>query len=178
MLNDITVFVKNECLKYKMHPDNSFFIPGAFCWVMHEVLGKECGATPDGRKAGIPFADGCGPAQGREICGPTSGILSTTSWNPSPLIGGAAYNMKFNSSVFRSKESFKKLRDLVITFLKRGGFEIQINVVNNETLKKAKKHPEEYSDLVVRVGGFTEYFTRLSPEMQDEIIMRTEYTHA
>jgi formate C-acetyltransferase len=168
-------FVREECAKHRMVPDNSPFVPGAFCWIMHEVLGRECGATPDGRKAGTPFADGCGPAQGREKRGPTAAILSTTSWDHSPMIGGLAYNMKFNARLFRSAEGYACLRDLVLTFLRRGGFETQINVVNLETLKKAREHPEEYRDLVVRIGGYCDYFTRLSPEMQDEIILRTEF---
>ena len=65
----------------------------------HAHLGSQTGATPDGRRAGFPFADGCGPAQGRERRGPTAAILSTTSWDHSPMIGGLAYNMKFSTSV-------------------------------------------------------------------------------
>jgi pyruvate-formate lyase len=93
------------------------------------------------------------------------------------MIGGLAYNMKFNSSLFRAPGSRDRLRDLVLTFLRRGGFETQINVVDQESLKKAKTDPEGYRDLVVRIGGYTDYFTRLSPQMQDELILRTEFTH-
>jgi formate C-acetyltransferase len=142
---------------------------------MHEVLGSQCGATPDGRKAGAAFADGCGPAQGRERHGPTAAILSTTSWDHAPMIGGLAYNMKFSSSLFRGPEGYAGLRDLVLTFLRRGGFETQINVVDLETLENARKHPDDYRDLMVRIGGYADYFTRLSPAMQDEIILRTEF---
>ena len=62
------------------------------------------------------------------------------------------------------------------TYFKRGGFEVQINVVDNETLKKAQKNPDEYRDLIVRIGGYSDYFVRLSPEMQAEIILRTTHT--
>jgi formate C-acetyltransferase len=168
-------FVKEECAKHPVDDSGTPFVPGAFCWVMHERLGSECGATPDGRRAGFPFADGCGPAQGRERCGPTAAILSTTSWDHSPMIGGLAYNMKFNSTLFSSPGSLSRLRDLVLTFLRRGGFETQINVVDRKILQRAKEHPEEYQDLIVRIGGYTDYFTRLSPAMQDEILMRTEF---
>jgi trans-4-hydroxy-L-proline dehydratase len=171
-------FFVETCRLHKMKPDNSPFVPGAFVWIMHEVLGRETGATPDGRRAGFPFADGCGPAQGRETHGPTAAIISTTSWDHSPMIGGLAYNMKFNSSLFRSPEGFARLRDLILTFLRRGGFETQINVVDADVLKRARRHPEDYRDLVVRIGGYTDYFTRLSPEMQDEVILRTEFTDA
>ena len=142
---------------------------------MHEYLGRESGATPDGRKAGFPFADGAGPAQGRETSGPTAAILSTTSWDASPFIGGVALNMKFNSSLFTSPEAFQRLRDLIITYLRRGGFETQVNVVDHAMLQKAKENPDDYRDLVVRIGGYTDYFTRLSPEMQAEVMLRTEY---
>ncbi|MHC4503604.1 MAG: pyruvate formate lyase family protein, partial [Planctomycetota bacterium] len=171
-------FVKSECAKHEMEPDGSPFVPGGFCWVMHEQLGRECGATPDGRKRGTPFADGCGPAQGREAHGPTAAILSTTSWDHSPMIGGLAYNMKFSRSLFRPPASTERLRDLVLTFLRRGGFETQINVVDSETLKAARANPAEYRDLIVRIGGYTDYFTRLSEGMQEEIIMRTEFASA
>jgi len=127
-------------------------------------------------KAGTPFADGAGPAQGREIKGPTAAILSATSWDHTPLIGGVAFNMKFSASLFsRSPGAPNSLRELVLTFLRRGGFETQINVVDRNTLEAARKNPEKYRDLVVRIGGYTDYFTRISREMQDEIIQRTEY---
>jgi len=83
--------------------------------------------------------------------------------------------MKFSSSVFNSPQTVEKLKQLILVFLRKGGFEIQINVVDNSTLEKAQATPEEYSDLVVRIGGYTDYFVRLSPGMQQEVIQRTEY---
>ncbi len=168
-------FVKAECAKHKVRPGKTHFIPGTFCWIMHQVLGSQCGATPDGRRKGFPFADGGGPAQGREKKGPTSSILSTTSWDHSFLIGGLAYNMKFSGELFNSSESVERLHSLIVTFLKRGGFETQINVVSRKILEDAKKNPEQYRDLVVRIGGYTDYFTRLSPEMKEEVMLRTEH---
>jgi len=173
---EVVTFLTEVCGRFKMYPGESPYVPGAFVWVMHERLGRETGATPDGREAGTPFADGAGPAQGRESKGPTAAILSTTSWDHSPLIGGAAFNMKFSASLFdRSPEARDGLKNLVLTYLRRGGFETQINVVDQETLRKARENPENYRDLVVRIGGYTGYFTQQSPEMQDEIIMRSEY---
>lgn len=168
-------FIRGECAKHRVAPDGSPFIPGAFCWIMHERLGSTCGATPDGRRRGQPFADGGGPAQGRETRGPTAAIKSTTSWDHAFLIGGLAYNMKFNSSLFKGPEATNRLRDLIVTFLRLGGFETQINVVDHETLRRAEANPENYRDLVVRVGGYTDYFTRLSPEMRREVMARTEF---
>lgn len=175
LVDDVVSFASGECSRQKMCPDDAHFVPGAFCWVMHERLGGECGATPDGRLAGMPFADGCGPAQGRERSGPTSSILSATSWDHSPLIGGAAYNMKFSRSLFESSDARSRLGALVLTFLRRGGFETQINVVDEAVLRAARKDPSSHRDLVVRIGGYTDYFVRLTPEMQDEVILRTEF---
>jgi formate C-acetyltransferase len=175
-LSEIVSSLIEICKPFKMYPDDSPYVPGAFVWIMHERLGQETGATPDGRKAGMPFADGAGPAQGRETKGPTAAILSTTSWDHSPFIGGVAFNMKFSASLFDgTPKAANTLRHLVFAFLRRGGFETQINVIDNKVLESARENPEAYRDLVVRIGGYTDYFTRLSPAMQDEIMLRTVY---
>ena len=158
-----------------MEPDGSPYVPGAFVWIMHERLGGQTGATPDGRKRGKAFADGAGPAQGRETKGPTAAIMSTTSWQHWPLIGGIAFNMKFNSTVVRSEIGVRRLRDLIVEYLRRGGFETQINVVDRATLLAAQANPGDYADLIVRVAGFSAYFTQLAPATQNEIISRTEH---
>ena len=173
---DTVARLREQCSPHRMEPDGSPFVPGAFCWIMHEFFGRDTGATPDGRKGGTALADGCGPAQGREKFGPTAAILSTTSWDHRPMIGGAAFNMKFNAGLFNRPEGFSALRSLILTFLRLGGFEIQVNVVDAARLREAREHPEAHRDLIVRIAGYADYFTRLSPEMQDEIIMRTEYS--
>ena len=163
-----------ECKKYTPVLPNAKLIPSVFCWIMHERFGVETGATPDGRKAGFPLGDGSGPCQGREKCGPTASILSSTKWQHQQLIGGVAVNMKFSRSSL-GPNSAAVLMALAKTYLARGGFEFQINVVDQETLEKARKNPEAYSDLVVRIGGYSDYFVRLTPEMQEEIILRTAH---
>ena len=171
----VMAFITKECAKHRMQPDDSPFIPGTFCWVMHERLGAQCGATPDGRRAGFPFADGAGPAQGREKLGPTAAIQSVTAWDHTPLIGGSAFNMKFTRTLLATADAVEKLKRLILTFLRQGGFETQINVVDNAVLRQAMDNPDDYADLVVRIGGYTDYFTRLSPGMQQEIVQRTQY---
>lgn len=177
LAQDIVDHAVAECRKHTLLPDDSHYVPGTFVWIMHEYLGRQTGATPDGRRAGTPFADGAGPAQGRETRGPTAAILSTTRWDHSRMIGGLAFNMKFNTSLFKTPGGGERLRELVLTYLRRGGFETQINVVDAATLRKARQNPEAYRDLVVRIGGYTDYYTRLSPEMQEEVLLRTEYDH-
>ena len=170
----ITSHIVDECKKYKGVCTNGNLIPSVFCWIMHEQFGRRTKATPDGRKAGFPLGDGSGPCQGREMAGPTASILSSTKWDHSELIGGVAVNMKFSKSAL-GKQSLDVMKALIKVYMQRGGFEMQINVTDRETLEKARANPEAYRDLVVRIGGYSDYFTKLSPEMQDEIILRTEH---
>ena len=163
-----------ECEKYTPIMNNGKLIPSVFCWVMHERLGSQTGATPDGRTAGFPLGDGSGPCQGREKNGPTASIISSTKWDHSRLIGGVAVNMKFAKRSL-GENSADTLCSLIKTFMARGGFEMQINVIDNETLKKAQADPESYRDLVVRIGGYSDYFVSLSRQMQNEVLLRSEH---
>lgn len=153
---------------------NGDLIPSAFCWIYHERFGRETSATPDGRKAGFPLGDGSGPCQGREQNGPTASVISSTKWDHTPFIGGIAVNLKFAKSSLGAN-SLQTLLSVVKAYMQRGGFEVQINVVDNEVLKKAQKDPESYWDLVVRIGGYSDYFVKLSPQMQEEVILRTAH---
>ncbi|MBU0716437.1 MAG: hypothetical protein KJ964_13865 [Verrucomicrobia bacterium] len=149
-------------------------VPSLFSYLEHERLGQQTMATPDGRLAGFPLADSVGAVQGRDKHGPTAAILSATCWDHTPFIGGTALNLKFGKSQM-SGEAATKMKALIKTFMERGGFELQINSVDRETLLKARESPENYGDLLVRIGGYSDYFTRLSPKMQVEIIARTEH---
>lgn len=169
----ITEHIQNTCSKHKTHFDSKL-IPSVFCWIMHDAFGRQTGATPDGRRAGFPLGDGSGPCQGRERKGPTASILSSTKWSHKEFIGGVAVNMKFSKKMF-DENSLDNMKNLIKTYIKRGGFEIQLNVVDKETLLKAQANPEEYSDLVVRIGGYSDYFVKLSSTMQEEVLLRTEH---
>ena len=151
------------------------YVPGFFCWIMHGILGGQTMATPDGRKAGMPLADGAGAAQGRELAGPTASVLSTTTWCHRAALGGVVHNAKFPQVLLQTAAGQTALRAVIETYLRRGGFEIQINVVDAATLRYAQAHPEQYADLVVRVAGYSDYFVHLSRQMQDEVISRTEH---
>jgi len=170
----ITDHLVSECKKYTGVHAAGNLIPSVFCWIKHERFGKETGATPDGRRAGFPLGDGSGPCQGREMNGPTASILSSTKWEHHGLIGGVAVNMKFSKSTLGENSQCIMLW-LIKTYMQRGGFELQINVTDKEILEKARQNPDAYRDLVVRIGGYSDYFTKLSPEMQQEIILRTEH---
>lgn len=153
----------------------SKLIPGAFSYFEHAVHGKRTGATPDGRVAGYPLASGSSPVQGRETEGPTAALRSLLSWDHRNFLGGIAVNMKF-SPQYMQGESEDKMLEFVRSFMRMGGFQLQLNAVDRETLLDAREHPENHRDLLVRVGGFSAYFTKLSPEMQQEIIDRNEHS--
>ena len=151
------------------------YVPGFFCWVQHERLGSETGATPDGRRAGMPLADGAGAAQGKETKGPTASVLSTTKWSHRPVLGGLVHNIKFSDTILNSASALDAARRVVETYMLRGGFEIQVNVVGTETLLAARRNPEEHRDLLVRVAGYSDYFVHLNEKMQDEVIARSTH---
>ena len=175
LAQELTSFLAAECAKHEISP-RSPFIPGFFCWIMHEQLGRVTGATPDGRRAGFPFADGAGPSQGSEREGPTAAIRSTTKWDHTPMLGGLVLNLKFAPSMLAEEAGRRKLRALLQTAMELGAFEVQVNCVDRETLVAAQKTPEMYRDLLVRVAGYCDYFVGLSAEMQAEILARTEFT--
>ena len=141
----------------------------------HHLHGCACGATPDGRPGYTPFADGSlSPYPGTDTHGPTAVIKSAAKANPSPALS-TLFNMKLHPSVFEKPEGMRSFWNLVKTYSDLGGYHIQFNVVDRQTLLNAKARPEEYRDLLVRVAGFSAYFADLSPAVQDEIIARTEH---
>ena len=143
----------------------------------HVYLGQVIGATPDGRKAWTPLADGIlSPMRGADIKGPTAVLNSASKVNHTEVCTCALLNMKFAPQVLQSREGRRKFIYLIKTFFDRGGYFIQFNTQGTELLRKAKEHPEQYRDLLVRVAGFSAYFVDLSPDLQDEIIARTEHT--
>lgn len=151
------------------------YVPGFFCWIIHEDMGRRTGATPDGRLAGWPLADGAGGSQGRELHGPTAAVLSSTKWSHQAVLGGLVHNIKFTRNLLTNEAGLAAARGVLETFLSRGGFEIQVNVVGKETLLAAQEHPEQYQDLLVRVAGYSDYFVHLNRNMQEEVIARTEH---
>jgi formate C-acetyltransferase len=169
----LTSTIADACRRYR-NPLGGGYHPGFFTFVLHELMGRDTPASPDGRAAETALSPGAGAAQGRERRGPTAAVLSATKWDHTPMLGGTAVNLKFSRPSSRD-EFVRGLRSLIETFMERGGFEVQVNVVDRATLLAAREHPELYRDLLVRVGGYSDQFIGLSPGMQDEIILRTEH---
>ncbi len=140
----------------------------------HIYFGKKTGALPDGRKAFLPLSEGISPVQGTDRKGPTAVILSAARIDHIRT-GGTLLNQKFNPEFFEDEEGILKVVQLIRTYFKLNGHHIQFNVVTADLLRKAKKDPEKYADLIVRVAGYSDYFKDLSEDLQDEIIQRTEH---
>ncbi len=141
---------------------------------VHVYFGSVIGATPDGRKAGQPLSEGISPVQGADRHGPTA-VLRSAAKMDHVRTGGTLLNQKFTPQLLQDDEGLNKLTSLVRSYFKLDGHHIQFNVVDADTLRKAKQHPEDYRDLIVRVAGYSDYFCDLSEALQDEIIARTEH---
>lgn len=137
-------------------------------------LGAQTGATPDGRLAHTPVADGVSPAAGRDVKGPTAAANSVARLDHYIASNGTLYNMKFHPSALAGKTGLESFVALIRSYFDQKGSHMQFNVVSRETLIDAQKHPEQYRSLVVRVAGYSALFTTLSRSLQDDIINRTE----
>jgi pyruvate formate-lyase/glycerol dehydratase family glycyl radical enzyme len=140
----------------------------------HIYFGSVTGAMTDGRKAGQPLSEGISPVQGADRGGPTAVIKSAGKMDHIKT-GGALLNMKFTPSLLATEEGLDKWAHLVRSYFKMDGHHVQFNVVTAETLRRAQANPENYRDLIVRVAGYSDYFCDVSPELQNEIISRTEH---
>ncbi|MGQ9576744.1 MAG: trans-4-hydroxy-L-proline dehydratase [Thermoguttaceae bacterium] len=141
----------------------------------HIYFGSVTGATPDGRKAGMPLSEGISPVQGADRCGPTA-VFKSASKMDHVKTGGTLLNMKLTPPLVADEDGLDKLAHLVRTYFKLGGHHVQFNVVRAETLRQAQANPEQYRDLIVRVAGYSDYFCDLPRQLQDEIISRTEHS--
>ncbi len=140
----------------------------------HIYFGRVTGATPDGRRAGRPLSEGISPVQGADRLGPTA-IFRSAARMDHLKTGGTLLNQKFSPKILEGEESLRKLAGLVRAYFRMGGHHVQFNVVSAETLRSAQADPEGHRGLLVRVAGYSDYFTDVGRELQDEIISRTEH---
>lgn len=140
----------------------------------HVYFGSVIGAMPDGRKAGKPLSEGISPVQGADQKGPMA-VLQSAAKIDHIKTGGTLLNQKFSPEFFNTDEAIGKIAALVRTYFRLDGHHIQFNVVRAETLRAAKRNPEQFRDLIVRVAGYSDYFNDLGSDLQDEIIDRTAH---
>ena len=156
------------------NPRGGMYQAGLYPVSANVPLGAQTGATPDGRLAYTPIADGVSPAAGRDMKGPTAAANSVSCLDHYIASNGTLFNMKFHPSALEGRSGLESFVALVRGYFDRKGSHMQFNVVSRETLRDAQKHPEKYKSLVVRVAGYSALFTTLSKGLQEDIINRTE----
>lgn len=138
----------------------------------HVYFGTRVGATPDGRRAGLPISDGTSPAHGADRCGPTA-VCRSLGKMDQVRTGGTLLNQRFLPQVLEDGSGIENLVALIRAYFRMGGHHIQFNVVGTDTLRDAQANPDQYRDLLVRVAGYSDYFVDIGRDLQEEIIHRT-----
>lgn len=167
-------YIYSKKLDQYRNPRGGIFQPGMYPVSANVLLGGQAGATPDGRLAHTPVADGVGPAAGRDQKGPTACCNSVSHLDHFIISNGSLFNMKFHPTALAGRQGLENFVSLVRGYFDKKGTHMQFNVVSRETLRDAQAHPEKYKGLVVRVAGYSALFTTLSRALQNDIINRTE----
>ena len=163
--------------RYGRGPIGGVYYAGTSSISANVPQGASTLATPDGRKAGEPLAEGCSPSHAADKNGPTAVFKSVAKLPTEEITGGVLLNQKLTPQVLAKEENRVKLVLLLRTFFNRlHGYHVQFNLVSRETLLDAQIHPEKHRDLIVRVAGYSAFFNVLSRKTQDDIIARTEQT--
>ena len=170
---DVAYTYTKPLLQYK-NPRGGMFQAGLYPVSANVPLGAQTGATPDGRLAHTPVADGVSPSAGKDVNGPTAAANSVSRLDHYIASNGTLFNQKFHPSALSGRRGLENFVGLVRSYFDQKGSHMQFNVVSRETLLDAQKHPEQYKHLVVRVAGYSALFTTLSKSLQDDIIRRTE----
>ncbi len=170
---DVAYTYTKEVEKYK-NPRGGVYQAGLYPVSANVPLGAQTGATPDGRLAFTPIADGVGPVSGRDVSGPTATANSVAKLDHGIASNGTLFNQKFHPAALAGNGGLLKFVALIRGFFDQKGMHMQFNVVNRETLLDAQANPDKYRNLVVRVAGYSALFTTLSRSLQDDIISRTE----
>lgn len=156
------------------NPRGGQFQAGLYPVSANVPLGGQTGATPDGRYAHTPVADGVSPSAGKDVKGPTAAATSVSRLDHFIVSNGTLFNQKFHPSALAGRTGLEKFVALIRSYFDQKGMHVQFNVVDRDTLLDAQKNPEKYKHLVVRVAGYSALFTTLSRSLQDDIIRRTE----
>jgi formate C-acetyltransferase len=151
------------------------YVPGFYSMTCHVGFGKVTGALPNGRKSGARLSNGLAPIDGSDRLGPTAVLRSAASLDSRKWMNCYALNLKFDKQVVQGENGRKALVNLFKNYFAQEGMQVQVNILDPETLKAAKTDPSSYPGIVVRVAGYCAYFNDLQPEVQDEIIERTTH---
>lgn len=170
---DVAYTYTRPLLNYR-NPRGGQFQAGLYPVSANVPLGAQTGATPDGRLAHTPVADGVSPSAGKDVNGPTAAANSVARLDHGIASNGTLFNQKFHPTALSGEKGLENFVALIRSYFDQKGSHMQFNVVDRETLLDAQAHPEKYAHLVVRVAGYSALFTTLSKSLQDDIIRRTE----
>lgn len=164
-----------ETLYAHATPRGGRYLPSCILFTTYRGAGLQVGATPDGRKAFTPLVDSVGAFPGRDTEGPTA-LLNSVAKLPLALAAGTpVLNVRFQKSILTGKAGLGKVAALIRSFFAQGGMQVQVSVLNKAEMLAAQKEPERHQGLIVRIGGYSEYFTKLDQELQNSVIARTEH---
>ncbi len=170
---DVAYTYTRPLLQYR-NPRGGQFQAGLYPVSANVPLGAQTGATPDGRLAHTPVADGVSPSAGKDVHGPTAAANSVAKLDHGIASNGTLFNQKFHPTALSGEKGLENFVALIRSYFDQKGSHMQFNVVDRQTLLDAQAHPEKYAHLVVRVAGYSALFTTLSKSLQDDIIRRTE----
>ncbi len=170
---DVAYTYTRPLLRYR-NPRGGQFQAGLYPVSANVPLGAQTGATPDGRLAHTPVADGVSPSAGKDVNGPTAAANSVARLDHGIASNGTLFNQKFHPTALEGQQGLENFVALIRSYFDQKGSHMQFNVVDRKTLLEAQAHPEKYAHLVVRVAGYSALFTTLSKSLQDDIIRRTE----
>ncbi len=170
---DVAYTYTRPLLRFR-NPRGGQFQAGLYPVSANVPLGAQTGATPDGRLAHTPVADGVSPSAGKDVHGPTAAANSVSKLDHGIASNGTLFNQKFHPTALSGEKGLENFVALIRSYFDQKGSHMQFNVVDRETLLDAQAHPEKYAHLVVRVAGYSALFTTLSKSLQDDIIRRTE----
>jgi formate C-acetyltransferase len=156
-------------------PRGGRYLASCILFTTYAGAGKTVGATPDGRRALTPLVDSAGPAAGRDRHGPTAMLSSVTRLPLTLAIGTPVINIRFQKQLMSEPSGLRNVVGLIRAYFAQGGVQIQVSVLDKAAMLAAQRQPEKHGDLIVRIGGYSEYFTRLSRGLQDSVIERTEH---
>jgi formate C-acetyltransferase len=146
------------------------FLPSSIQFATYADAGRQVGPTPDGRTAGSPLADSLGAVHGKDIAGPTALLNSVAKLPLYKAVGTPILNIRLKKQALSSS-----LRPLIMGFFDQGGMQVQVSCLSREDILDAVEHPDRHQNLIVRIGGYSEYFNRLSKELQETVLQRTEF---
>lgn len=174
-VKQLTGIITDKLKNMKMKNRHGYYQAGFYSSFYHATMADRTGASADGRKKGEALSGSLSPSAGMDKRGPTGVIHSASGISMDHFGNGMALDLKFVRPFFNRQVHVDGLLSLIRYYFSKGGMEIQFNVVDRDTLIDAKVHPERHRNLVVRVSGFSAYFTELEDNLQDEIIKRTEH---